>query len=189
VFPLDNSILERILTPRPSATAGRNVFTYSGVVQGIPTSDAPSILNKSWSIIAEVEVPVGGGDGMLVTEGGRFGGFGLYVLKSKPVFLYNFVDLARFRWEGPDALAPGKHTLVFDFKSDGPGFGKGGTGVLKVDGAEVANQAIPHTVPIIMPWDETFDVGVDTRTGVEDKDYQVPFAFTGTIDKLTVQLN
>lgn len=189
VFPLDNSILERILTPRPSATAGRANFTYSGVISGLPTGDAPSILNKSYTITAEIEVPQDGGDGMLVTEGGRFGGYGFYLLKGKPVFLYNLVDMARFRWEGPDTMAPGKHTLVFDFKSDGPGFGKGGTGVLKVDGAEVASQAIPHTVPFLMPWDETFDVGVDTRTGVEDKDYQVPFQFTGTIDKLTVQLN
>lgn len=188
VFPLDNSILERILTARPSFTAGRNVFTYSGVVSGLPTGDAPSILNRSYTITADVEVPAGGGDGMLVTTGGRFGGYGFYLLKGKPVFLYNFVDIQRARWEGTEALAPGKHTLVFDFKSDGPGFGKGGTGVLKVDGKEVVKQSIPHTVPIIMPWDETFDVGVDTRTGVEDKDYQVPFAFNGTIDKLTVEL-
>jgi arylsulfatase A-like enzyme len=188
VFPLDNSILERILTPRPSATAGRNEFTYSGVLSGLPTSDAPSILNKSYSITADVTIPEGGGDGMLVTTGGRFGGYGLYLLKGKPVFLYNLVDMARFRWEAPEALTGGKHTIVFDFKSDGPGFGNGGTGVLKVDGSEVANQKIPHTIPIIMPWDETFDVGVDTRTGVEDNDYQVPFRFTGEITKLTVAL-
>ena len=126
---------------------------------------------------------------MLVTTGGSFGGYGLYLLKGKPVFLYNFMDLERFRWEGSDALSPGKHTIVFDFKSDGPGMAKGGSGVLTVDGQEVASQKIPHTVPALMPWDETFDVGRDTRTGVEDKDYQVPFEFTGTIDKLTVQLN
>ncbi|MGH6880121.1 MAG: arylsulfatase [Hypericibacter sp.] len=189
VLPLDNSILERILAPRPSATAGRSVFTYAGKLSGIPTSDAPSILNKSYTITADVEIPQGGGDGMLVTTGGRFGGYGLYLLKGKPVFLYNFVDMARFRWEGQDALAPGKHTIVFDFKSDGPGFGKGGRGVLSVDGKQVADQNIPHTIPIIMPWDETFDVGVDTRTPVDDDDYQIPFAFDGTIDKLTVQLN
>jgi arylsulfatase A-like enzyme len=188
VFPLDNSILERILTPRPSATAGRKEFTYSGVMSGIPTSDAPSILNKSYSITADVTIPEGGGDGMLVTTGGRFGGYGLYLLKGKPVFLYNLVDMARFRWEAPQVLTAGKHTITFDFKSDGPGFGKGGTGVLKVDGTEVANQKIPHTIPIIMPWDETFDVGVDTRTGVDDNDYQVPFRFTGEIGKLTVAL-
>jgi arylsulfatase A-like enzyme len=188
VFPLDNSILARLLTPRPSATAGRDTFTYTGELSGIPTSDAPSILNRSYTITAEVDVPADGGDGMLVTTGGRFGGYGFYVLKGKPVFLYNMLDLARFRWEGDAALSPGKHTVVFDFSSDGPGFGKGGTGVLKIDGTEVANQKIPHTVPFIMPWDETFDVGMDTRTGVNDADYQLPFRFTGTIDKLTVAL-
>jgi Sulfatase len=99
VFPLDNSVLQRILTARPSATAGRNVFTYSGEISGIPDSDAPSILNRSYSITAEVDVPQGGGAGMLVTLGGRFGGYGLYVLKGKPVFLYNVFDLERFRWE------------------------------------------------------------------------------------------
>jgi hypothetical protein len=77
---------------------------------------------------------------------------------------------------------------VFDFKYDGPGFGKGGTGVLKVDGKEVATSKIPHTTPFIIALEETFDVGVDTRTGVEDKDYQVPFRFTGKLDKLTFKL-
>jgi arylsulfatase len=125
---------------------------------------------------------------MLVTTGGRFGGYGFYLLKGKPVFLYNFVNWERFRWEGNEALGPGKHTLVFDFKSDGPGFGKGGTGILKVDGVEVSNAKIPHTIPALMPWDETFDIGLDTRTGVDDDDYQVPFAFNGQIAKLTVNL-
>jgi arylsulfatase A-like enzyme len=188
VFPLDNAILQRILTPRPSATAGRNLFTYTGEMSGLPTGGAPSILNRSYTITAEIDVPQGGGDGMLVTTGGRFGGYGLYLLKGKPVFLYNFLDIERFRWEGPDALAPGKHTIVFDFKSAGPGFGKGGAGILSVDGVEVASKTIPHTIPTIMPWDETFDVGVDTRTGVDDGDYELPFRFTGTIDKLTVAL-
>ena len=189
VFPLDNSILERLLTPRPSATAGRKLFTYSGVVAGIPGGNAPNILNKSYTITAEIEIPANAADGMLVTTGGRFGGYGLYIHKGKPVFLYNFVDIERFRWEGSDVLAAGKHTIEFDFASDSHNLGSGGTGVLKVDGKEVASQKIPHTVPALMPWDETFDVGMDTRTGVEDNDYQVPFAFTGTIDKLTVQLN
>jgi hypothetical protein len=188
VFPLDNSVLQRILTPRPSATAGRNVFTYSGEISGIPDSDAPSILNRSYTITAEIEVPQGGAEGMLATLGGRFGGYGLYLLKGKPVFLYNFLDLERFRWEGQQALTPGKHTIEFDFAYDGPGFGKGGTGVLKVDNSEVASKKIPHTIPIIMTIDETFDVGVDTRTPVDDNDYQVPFRFTGKLAKLTFNL-
>jgi arylsulfatase A-like enzyme len=188
VFPLDNSVLPRLLTPRPSATAGRDVFTYSGEMPGLPPSDSPSILNRSYTITAEVEVPKDGGEGMLATLGGRFGGYGLYLLKGKPVFLYNFLDLERFRWEGKEALAPGKHTLVFDFKYDGPGFGKGGAGVLKVDDKEVASLKVPHTIPFLMTIDETFDVGVDTRTPVDDKDYQVPFRFTGKLSKLTIKL-
>lgn len=188
VFPLDNSTLTRIITPRPSATAGRTSFTYSGEMPGIPTSDAPSILNKSYNITAEIEVPEGGAEGMLVTEGGRFGGYGLYLLKGKPVFLYNLVGLERFRWEGAEALAAGKHIVMFDFKYDGPGFGKGGTGVLTVDGKEAANQKIAHTTPFIFTLDETFDVGMDTRTSVDDEDYHVPFRFTGKLDRLTVKL-
>src|SRR5215472_5544293 len=95
VFPLDNSVLPRIIAPRPSATAGRTVFTYSGQMAGLPSTDSPSILNKSYSITAEVEVPESG-QGMIVTEGGRFGGYGLYLLKGKPVFTYNALDLERF---------------------------------------------------------------------------------------------
>ena len=188
VFPLDNSILSRLTTPRPSATAGRTEFVYTTEVAGLPDSGAPSILDKSYSITAEVEVPSGGAEGMINTLGGRFGGYGLYLLKGKPVFAYNLLAVEHFRWEGADALAPGKHTIVFDFKYDGPGFGKGGTGVLSVDGKEVARQTIPHTTPFLMTIDETFDVGVDTRTGVDDNDYQPPFRFTGKLDKLTINL-
>src|SRR4029078_3395848 len=103
---------------------------------------APDPLNRSSTTPAEMEVPEAGGEGMLATLGGRFGGYGLYVLKGKPVFTYNLLSLERFRWEGQDALAPGKHSVVFDFAYDGPGFGKGGTGTLSVDGKEVAKRAI-----------------------------------------------
>ena len=133
-------------------------------------------------------MPQGGGEGMIATLGGRFGGYGLYLLKGRPVFTYNFLAIARFRWEGQEALTPGKHTIVFDFKYDGPGFGKGGSGVLKVDGKDVATKTIPHTIPFLMTFDETFDVGMDTRTPVDDNDYQVPFHFTGKIAKLTYKL-
>jgi len=188
VFPLDNSLSPRLLTPRPSVTAGRTLFTFNGELSGIPGGDAPSILNKSFTITADVEVPQDGGEGMLVTQGGRFGGYGLYLLKGKPVFVYNLLDLKRVRWEGREALTSGKHQIVFDFKYDGGGLGKGGTGVLKVDGKEVANQHMEHTLPFILQWDETFDVGVDTGTPVDDKDYHVPFRFTGKLNKLTVKL-
>ncbi len=125
---------------------------------------------------------------MVVTEGGRFGGYGLYLLKGKPVFTYNLLDLKRYRWEGQQALTPGKHRIVFDFKYDGPGFGKGGSGVLSVDGNKVASETMPNSIPFLMTIDETFDVGIDLRTPVDDKDYQVPFRFTGKVVKLTVNL-
>ena len=188
VLPLDNSIMERGLAPRPSAIAGRTEFTYDHEVSGLPVGNAPNILTKSFSITAAVEVPAGGGEGVLVTEGGRFGGYGLYLLKGKPVFTYNFLALERFRWEGAGALAAGKHTIVFDFKYDGPGLAKPGTGVLSVDGKEVAKKTIPHTIPALLTLDESFDVGVDSRTSVDDKDYQPPFRFTGKLDKLTIKL-
>jgi arylsulfatase len=200
VLPLDASVATRLVTPRPSITAGRNVFTYAGEFTGTPNGDAPSILNASYNFNAEVEVPQGGAEGMIVTQGGRFGGYGFYVLKGKPVFLWNLVDLKRVRWEGPEALSPGKHTLEFDFKYDGlgiatlafnnmSGIGRSGTGVLKVDGREVARQTMEHTLPLILQWDENFDVGADTGTPVDDKDYQVPFEFTGKLNKLTLTID
>ena len=133
---------------------------------------------------------------MIVTQGGRFGGYGLFLSKGvlgigrgKPVFLYNLLDLKRTTWEGPE-LGAGKHTIVFEFKSDGPGLGKGGTGILFVDGKEVARNSMEHTTPITFAEDETFDIGQDTRTGVAmiEYRYDVPFKFTGKINKLTFEL-
>ncbi len=198
VFPLDNSGFVRLLTPRPSAVAGKTEFTYSGETVGIPVGNAPGILDKDYTITAEITVPKGGAEGMIVTLGGRFGGYALYLLKGKPVFAYNLLDMERFHWQGGvggligddlfgKALKPGKHTLVFDFKYDGPGPGKGGTGVFTVDGRELDRKTIKHTIPLLMSIDETFDVGVDTRTAV-DGSYELPFKFTGTIDKLTFKL-
>ena len=188
VFPMDNSIITRLITPRPSAVAGRTLFTYAGEMAGLPASGAPSILNKSYTITADITVPEGGGDGMINTEGGRFGGYGLYLLKGVPVFTYNALDLARFRLIGKDPLTAGRHSIVFDFTYDGPGVAKGGTGVLKVDGREVSTLKFPKTIPFLMTIDETFDVGIDLRTGVNDQDYKVPFKFNGKINKLTVNL-
>ena len=125
---------------------------------------------------------------MIVTAGGRFGGFGLYMLKGKPVFDYNGLGLVQFRWEGHQLLSAGRHTIVFDFKYDGPGVAKGGSGVLNVDGEAVATKTMPRTIPFLIPIDETFDVGVDTRTSVNEKDYQVPFPFNGKIEKLIFKL-
>jgi arylsulfatase len=196
VLPLDNSTLTRWNGPRPSLTEGRTVFTYSGELTGVPSSAAPHIIGRSFTITADVEIPEHGAEGMIVTQGGRFGGYGLFLSRGRfgfrrgrPVFLYNLLDLKRTVWDG-STLGAGKHSIVFDFKSDGPGLGKGGTGVLSVDGKEVARKSVEHTVPITFPEDETFDVGQDTRTGVAMVEYRydAPFKFTGTIRKLTFAL-
>ncbi len=195
VLPLDNSGFVRLQTPRPSAVAGKTLFTYTGDYTSIPVGSAPDVLDKDFTITADITVPKGGAEGMIVTFGGRFGGYGLYLQKGKPVFVYNLLDLERFRWEGGvgvedwlgSALQAGKHTLVFDFKYDGPGPGKGGTGVLTVDGRELSRKEIKHTIPLLMSIDETLDIGSDTRSPVDDS-YQLPFRFTGSINKLTFKL-
>src|SRR5438876_2993837 len=136
VLPLDHSSFARAIAPRPSATAGQTVFSYSGEMSGIPTGNAPNILNRSFKITADVDVPESG-NGMIATLGGRWGGFGLYLLKGVPVFNYNMLALLQARWSGDNPLPAGKHKIVFAFTYDGPGIAKGGTGVLTVDGKEV----------------------------------------------------
>ena len=200
VFPLDASVAARIVAPRPNITAGRTQFEYTKPMVGLPQGDSPAILNASYTFTADIEVPQGGGEGVIVTSGGRFGGYGFYLLKGKPVFLWNLVDLKRIKWEGQDALTPGRHTVVFDFKYNGlgagtlafnnfSGVGQGGTGTLSVDGKVVATQSMEHTLPMILQWDESFDVGSDTLTGVNDADYQPPFALTAKLNKLTLNVN
>ncbi len=191
VFPLDDRTLPRFVGPKPSYTPGRTLFTYSGELTDVPfpgVAGAPNVLNKSYTITAEVEIPQGGAEGMLVTDGGRFAGYGLYLLKGRPVFTWNLLQLAQVKWQGKEALAPGKHTLVFDWQYDGPGLGKGGTGTLKVDDQVADSHPMPKSLPIGIGWVETFNVGVDTGTPVDDQDYQVPFGFTGKIDQLTMKL-
>ena len=199
VLPLDASAATRFVAPRPSLAAGRTKFEYSGLtVSDIPEGNMPSLLNKSYTITAEVDVPQGGGDGMIYNEGGRFFGYGLYLLKGKPVFLYNNQGIQRTRWEGP-ALAAGRHTIEFDFRYDGlgaatlaynnvSGVGRGGTGTLKVDGKVVSTQKIEFTVPLTKPLDTVVNIGTAAGTPVDDADYRIPFKFNGTIAKLTILL-
>ena len=182
VFPLDASVAARIVAPRPNITAGRSEFVYTRPMVGLPQGDSPFLLDASYTVTAEIEVPQGGAEGMMLTSGGRFAGYGFYLLEGKPVWLWNLVDLERIKWEGPDALAPGKHTVEFDFKYDGlgagtlafndfSGVGRPGTGTLKVDGKVVDTKQMPKTLPMILQWDESFDIGSDTLTGVNDADY------------------
>ncbi len=200
VFPLDASVAARMIASRPNITAGRSEFVYTRPMVGLPQGDSPLLLNTSYTITADIDVPQGGAEGMLLTSGGRFAGYGFYLLKGKPVFLWNMVDLERIKWEGAEALTPGKHTVEFDFKYDGlgvgtlvfnsfSGLGRPGVGTLKVDGKVVDTKKMEKTLPIILQWDESFDIGSDTLTGVNDADYKPPFAFTGNLNKLTIKVD
>jgi hypothetical protein len=186
--------------PRPNITEGRNEFVYTKPLTCIPQGNSPLLLGCSYTITADIEIPDGGAEGVILTSGGRFGGYGFYLFKGKPVFLWNLVDLKRIKWAGPDALAPGKHALEFDFKYDGlgigtlafnnvSGLGRPGTGTLKVDGKEVATQQMEKTLPMILQWDESFDIGSDTLTGVNDEDYQPPFPLTAKLNKVTLAID
>jgi arylsulfatase len=158
------------------------------------------LLNSSYTITADIDVPQGGAEGMILTSGGRFAGYGFYLLAGKPVFLWNLIDLKRVKWEGPEALSAGRHVVEFDFKYDGlgvgtlafnnmSGLGRSGTGTLKVDGKEVQSITLEHTLPMILQWDESFDIGSDTLTGVNDADYKPPFPLTATLNKLTIKVD
>jgi len=200
VFPLDASVAARIVAPRPNLTAGRNEFVYTQPMVGLPQGDSPLLLNTSYTVIADIDVPAGGAEGMLLTSGGRFGGYGFYLKNNRPVWLWNMVDLERLKWEGSEPLTQGKHKVEFDFVYDGKGAGTlafnnfsgvggPGTGTLKVDGKVVATKTMAKTLPMILQWDESFDVGSDTLTGVNDADYQPPFRFTGKLNQLTLKLD
>ena len=189
VLPLDNSKVERFdVSLRPSLTRGRTEFTYGFGMVRIPEGSAPDLKNKSWRITADVEIPAGGAEGLLMTQGGRFNGLGLYLLQGKPVFHYNLVGVERTTIAGKDKLATGKHSIVVDFKYNGPGIGKSATATLTVDGKKVADGKIARTIPFRVSADETLDIGEDTGTPVSE-DYHVPFKFTGTIDKVVIKLS
>lgn len=200
VFPLDASVGARLVAPRPNITAGRTEFVYTRPMTGLPQGDSPMLLNASYTITADIDVPQGGAEGMILTSGGRFCGYGLYLLEGKPTFLWNLVDLKRIKWQASEPLSPGKHTVTFDFKYSGlgagtlafnnmSGLGRPGTGTLLVDGKTVQTIEMEKTIPMILQWDESFDIGSDTLTGVNDEDYHPPFPLTATLNKLTIKID
>jgi arylsulfatase A-like enzyme len=200
VLPIDSSFADRANPAiRPNLNRGRTHYTYYPGMIRIPEASAPDIKNKSFRIVADVELPQGGADGVIVTQGGRFGGWGLLVLDRKPMFAYAFSNQDgdkypnqkkyKFRIAGTDPLPAGKHTIGFDFAYDGGGIGKPGTGTLTVDGKKVGEGRIDLTQPIRFSLDESFDVGQDTGTPVIDEyDSKMPFKFTGVLNKVEIDL-
>ena len=192
VLPLDASFVARAdVSIRPSLTRGRSKFTYFPGTIRVPEGAAPDLKNKNFTITAEVEIPDGGAEGVLATQGGRFGGWGLLLMDGKPEFAYAFSNQKqhKYRIGSKEKLAAGKHTIKFDFEYDGPGMGKSGTGTLSVDGKQVARGKISRTIPIRFSPDETFDIGKDTGTPVvEDYANKMPFEFTGVLKKVAIEL-
>ena len=190
VFPLDDSYIERVRPEnRPQPNKGRNSFTYFPGTVRITEGMAPNMKNTSYTVTAQVDIPQGGAEGILMTQGGYFAGTALMLLDGKPTFAYAFSHYPEHKWkvQAGEKLGPGKHTVVLDFAYDGGGVGKGATATLLVDGKKVAEGKIPRTVPTRFSADETFDIGEDTGTPVS-RDYEVPFKFTGTIQKVVVEL-
>lgn len=174
---------------RPSLTRGRSTFTYYPGTVRVPEGAAPDLKNKSFTVTAEVEIPQGGAEGVLITQGGRFGGWAMLLLDGKPQFHYAFSNQPqhKYRVASNEKLVAGKHSIHFDFKYDGPGYGKSGTGTLSVDGKQVAQGKIERTIPVRFSLDETLDVGEDTGTPVvEDYVAKMPFKFTGVLKKVVI---
>ena len=192
VYPLDATFAERgDVSIRPSLTRGRTTFTYYPGMIRIPEGTAPDLKNRSYTITAEVEISNSGASGVIATQGGRFGGWGLLMNDGKPEFVHAFSNQPqhKYRVASSTRLTPGKHTLKFVFDYDGPGFGKGGTGTLSVDDKQVAQGRIARTIPVRISLDETLDIGEDTGTPVvEDYVSKMPFKFTGDLKKVVIEL-
>jgi hypothetical protein len=192
VLPLDWRAVERLnaeLMGRRSLTGDRTVFTYYPGQLGLPNDAAPRILNKSWTLTADIEVPDAGAEGMIVTHGGLVGGYGLYLRDGKPTFVYNYLALDRFTIAGQQALSKGKAQLKVDFAYQGgpDERGRGATVTLTANGVKLAEGQLPRTIPLQISLGEGMDIAMDVGSAV-DFTYKLPFAFTGTIDKVTIEV-
>ena len=193
VLPIDDRTVERVnaaVAGRPDLMAGRTSLTLAEGMTGMTENIFLNIKNKSMKITAEVEVPEEGAHGAIIVQGGRFGGWALYVNDGVPAYDYNFLGLQRFTVAGTQPLAPGKATIRFEFAYDGGGLAKGGTGTLYVNDVKVGEGRIDHTQPMIFSADETADVGIDLATPVvESIGSEAASRFTGSIPSVTIEVH
>jgi arylsulfatase len=189
ILPLDWRAVERVsdqITGRPSLAAGRKKFVYNTPLVPLPEASAPDLKNKSFTITAEAEVPADGGDGMIFTQGGITAGWGFYLQKGKLVGVHNYIGLDRYRVVSTENVPPGKVTLVFDFKYDGGGIGKGGAITLLANGKKVGEGRAERTAGYKYSLYEGQDIGQDSGSPV-DFSYTPPFKFNGKLEKVTVE--
>ena len=192
VLPLDDRFLERMngnAVGRPDLMGPRTSLTLADGMRGMMESAFINVKNKSKTITAEIEVPEAGGHGIILAQGGRFGGWALYLKDGVPAYDYNFLGLRRSSVAGTEKLKPGKHTLMLDFAYAGGGPGKGGLATLSVNGGKVAEAPIPITQAGMFSADETADVGIDLGTPVvEAIGCEHKSKFTGKIPKVTIEV-
>jgi hypothetical protein len=190
VLPLDWRGVERFDSEamgRPSLIAGRTKLQYFPGMVALPLGSFPPMLNKSWTMTADIDVP-DHGNGMIVTEGGLEGGFGLYLRDGKPTFVYNFLGRDRPTLVAKDPLPKGKAKLVVNFAYDGGGIGKGATVTMTANGNKIAEERLETTVPVQFTLGEGLDIGLDGGSAV-DFTYTLPFKFTGTVEKVEIDLD
>ncbi len=173
---------------RPSLVGKRTTATYYEGMVALPDAACLPMLNKSWTITAQVELPDDKAQGMIITQGGSEGGYGLYLRDGKPTFSYNFLGMERPTFAAEKPLPKGKATIVVEFAYDGGGMGKGGTVTLKANGKQVATGRLERTIPIQFSIGEGLDIGMDNGSAV-DWTYTLPFRFTGRIDEVTVEVH
>jgi hypothetical protein len=188
VLPIDDRRFERFnaaAVGRPTMMQGKTSMTLGEGMKGMGSDIFISLFNASYTITADVEVPAGG-NGVILCQGGRFGGISFYMKAGRPEFTYNYLGLEQFQIVSPQPLKPGKYTLAYDFTYDGGGAGKGGTGKLSVNGVKVAETRIARTESSIFSGDDMADVGVDEGTPVAD--YGPSAKFNGKIQKVTIDV-
>ena len=191
VLPIDDRVLERVNAAsagRPDLMGDRTSLTLSEGMVGMSENVFINIKNRSFSINADVEVPHGGANGVILAQAGRFGGWSLYLKDGKPTYCYNFLGLQQFKVSAPQAVAAGKATVRMNFDYDGGGVGKGGTATLLVNGTQVASGRIERTQGMIFSADEGAGVGLDDATPVTTDYKERDNAFTGKILKVTVDV-
>ena len=191
VLPIDDRVVERVnakLAGRPDLMGDRTSLTLHSGMKGMSENVFLNIKNRSLTITADVEIPKGGAEGVVIAQGGRFGGWSLYLKGGKPAYVYNFIGLERYTVAAPRAVRAGKATIRLEFAYDGGGLGKGGVATLFVDDEKVAEGRIARTQPIIFSADETADVGEDDATPVTEAYKSYDNKFTGKIRRVVVDV-
>ncbi len=187
VLPLDDRLLERTnaeMMGRPTVMGARNTVTYGEGMKGMGVDVFIDLRNTAYTITSEVAVNANG-NGVIVCQGGRFGGLSFYLKNGKPAFSYNYLGMESTQIIAAEALKPGNYKLVYDFNYDGGGLGKGGVGTISVNGKKVAEKRIEKTQPGIFSVDDLADVGIDDGTHVAD--YGSSAKFSGKINYVTIE--